>query len=232
MMQEALSLYIDSIRSIHHTETFWVVNSVGVIVYENEPKGFDIKSMRFYIDDNHVFLTWSDLIQSSLIGKFNDRKQEVVAIFSKENELVYYLFEVKKLFAKGKTIGALITNAGNLANFEYINLLNHICFSGKRKILEVNLTSRELEIVYFIIRGKTYVEIADILTNLYKKPISASSIGKMVRGSLYDKFNVWNKFELKQLLLHSNYVNKIPPTIYKNLLHSNSSIKEYTNENS
>lgn len=217
--KELLETHIKPIHSIYRDEPFWILELDGTLVYSNNALKFNITEISFFSKQDNRLTDYSELFHD-LYSNYDQSSvpEEVIAIWQNTSETTCYLFEISYLVVNNQPIGILITNQGNVANFEYASLLNHICFDGKRKNLNIELSARELEIVYFLIRGKTYEEISEILSDLYQKPISSSSIGKIIRGSLYDKFNVWNKFELKQLLMRSNFVNKIPLIIYQNIL--------------
>ncbi len=71
----------------------------------------------------------------------------------------------------------------------------------------INLTTREVEILYFLSIGKSPKEIGLILSKIYKKTISASTIAAFINKQLYPKFDVYN---VGQLIEKATALKMIP----------------------
>ncbi len=216
-----LNEYIEAIHSIHQNDTFWIFDTNWQMIYSNEIK-YQLSQFKFYSSQSGAVYTWDSFIESLAAFSWDINitpSIEVIGIISNNLGTKCLLMQILPLHAEDEIIGYFILNLGNVANFEYINLLSHVIFGNYRKTNLPELSPREAEITYFILRGKTYAEIAKLISEIHNKQISESCIGKTVRNSLYYKFNVWNKFELKEYLLKSKYVNKIPPSIYESLKH-------------
>lgn len=87
---------------------------------------------------------------------------------------------------------------------------------------KVILSSREEEILFLLSIGKTYKEIALILSEIYTaEEITPGQISRMVSNVLFEKFNCFNSFDLvQQYLSHSN-MSTIPSQLlaqYQQLL--------------
>ncbi|MBP9743683.1 MAG: hypothetical protein KBD37_10040 [Burkholderiales bacterium] len=222
-MSSEISKYIDAIKLIHGRENFWIFDQLGNNIYINSSKKYELQEIKFYYAELNGIFGWNELfIQLQQTKKWDNVGIEAIGVFKDaSSEAIGVLFEIIPLYHLNDIIGFFMLSCGNLANFEYAHIISNLLFANTRRMLEIEITLRELEIVYFIIRGRTYDEIAEILSDIHGKAISSSCVGKIVRNSLYDKFNVWNKFDLKQVLLKSNFVNKIPSTIYQALLNQN-----------
>lgn len=224
-MSPEINKYINAIKLIHGRENFWVFDQLGNTIHTNSSNKYELQEVTFYYAELNGIFSWNELfIQLQQTKKWDNAGIEAIGVLKEaSSEAIGILFEIIPLYHINDIIGFFMLSCGNLANFEYANIISNLLFANTRRTLEIETTLRELEIIYFIIRGRTYDEIAEVLSEIYGKTISSSCIGKIVRNSLYDKFNVWNKFDLKQILLKSNFVNKIPSTIYQTLLNENQS---------
>ncbi len=75
---------------------------------------------------------------------------------------------------------------------------------------ELNLTQREMECLYFILRGKTAAEMGRILN------ISIKTI-EFHMTNLKDKFRVFSKSSLIEKALHLGYLFRIPKSLIKDM---------------
>ena len=82
------------------------------------------------------------------------------------------------------------------------------------KNIAINITTREAEILYLLSLGKSPKEIAVTLSKIYKKTISASTIGALINKQLYPKFDVYN---VSQLIEKATTL-KMVPFMMENLL--------------
>lgn len=215
MSNVKLNDYLKALNSIHENDLFWVLDDKYECVHANSQK-YDLESLAFYCILSDKLLSWNELkLKLQKLENNKPESIEVIAIVTGAQENKGLLMEIMQLNDNDKTLGVLILNYGSVNNFEYTSLLSRV-FIGNSKRLSIakNLSIRELEVIYFIIRGCTYEEIATYISKIYNKNITASAIGKVVRNSLYEKFNVWNKHDLKNALFKSKYVNRIPVSVY------------------
>lgn len=77
----------------------------------------------------------------------------------------------------------------------------------------LNFSEREKEILFFLFHCNTKAEIAEILSNIYGKTITESSIRKLIHRNLYHKFNVVNEVELKNVIREYGFYLKVPDII-------------------
>ncbi|MDQ5921301.1 MAG: hypothetical protein QG673_1359 [Pseudomonadota bacterium] len=220
-MNPEIDKYVDAVQVIHARESFWIFNEFGDNIYTSDHNKFNLDEIRFYQAELTGIFTWDQLfieLEHSL--KSSRSGIEVIGVISDtaHDGAVGVLLEIVPLYHDDNVIGLFMLSCGNIANFEYANIISNLLFANTRRSLDNEVSLRELEIIYFIIRGRTYEQIASVLSQIHNKLISSSCVGKIVRSTLYDKFDVWNKFDLKQVLFRSNFVNKIPGTVCKTLL--------------
>jgi len=72
---------------------------------------------------------------------------------------------------------------------------------------DIKLTTRDVEILYLLSIGKSPKEIASILSKIYKRNISASTISALINKQLYPKFDVYN---VSQLIEKATSLKMIP----------------------
>ncbi len=217
-MYSKIEPYIKAVKSIHSTENFWIFDNTGKNIYLNHHSEDYLNQFKFYQNASNSLYNYQELLDKLPSNtQITKSGMEIIGISLDEVAPNGVLFEITPIQHDNEIIGFFMLDQGNVANFEYTHLMSTIMFSNLKKLYHKDLSLRELEIIYFIIRGKTYEEIAVFLSKIYNKPLSPSCVGKLVRNSLYEKFDVWNKFDLKHALLTSNYVKHIPISVYKAL---------------
>lgn len=78
---------------------------------------------------------------------------------------------------------------------------------------DYTLSEREQEVLFFLFHCNNKTEIAEILSNIYGKIITESSIRKLIHRNLYSKFNVVNEIELRSVIREHGFYLKIPDII-------------------
>lgn len=73
--------------------------------------------------------------------------------------------------------------------------------------MKINLSAREQEILYYLYLNKSPKEIANILSIISGKEVSASTIHAIINKRLYVKFNVNS---VSQLIEKAHAYNMIP----------------------
>lgn len=206
---------LELLNSVYKNNSWWLFDGCSFrVVVENNPSSLDIKTIEFYYK-RKIFVGVRELFRQGRFKKIvNNGITEVVGL-SICTEPKYYLFELHKFTGSDGIPCVALICLDALELFDYACLLNCLLFNRRRQPLISVFSEREREILYFIMYGKTYGEIARLLSNINGRDISASSVGKIVRGSLYSKFNVWTKFELRQSILRSDLVYQIPLSILK-----------------
>jgi len=201
-------------NGVYKNNSWWLFDSHNLsVVVKNHDEIVNIEAMEFYYKQQ-IFVNINKLLKSTCLKKLaNNSIIEIIGLNVDQNQPRLYMFELHKLSILQSFYGIMLVCVGDIELFCYAHLLNCLLFHGEKRLLPVSLSEREREILYFIMFGKTYGEISSILSDLHGKTISASCIGKIVRNSLYTKFNIWNKFELRQQLLQSDWINKVPHSI-------------------
>lgn len=127
------------------------------------------------------------------------------------------LLEIHPIINNNGLFGYFLILQGTIDEFEKTILLN-LTLKRNRHFAypTINLKEKEKEILYLVSRGKSYKEIATILSDRYCKKIAPTTIASTVQKSLYKKFNVHNMFELKNRMIELNLINHIPPSLFIN----------------
>lgn len=201
-------------KSTYRDNPWWLFAGRNFrVIARNNCDSLDIAAVEFYYDQK-VYETIKKLLTRREITQLVDNGSiEIIGLSLEAHLPQYYLFELHKFVNKTGAIGFMLLCLDTLEHCDYAVFLNCLLFNEVKRPATVIFSEREREILYFIMSGKTYGEIAAILSGIHGKVISASCIGKIVRSSLYSKFEVWNKFELRQALLRSDWVRQVPASI-------------------
>ncbi|MCE2706734.1 MAG: LuxR C-terminal-related transcriptional regulator [Proteobacteria bacterium] len=216
-----LQTYIDALNLLHANSECWIFNSNWDEISVNELNR-SFNDLKFYYAPEDKMLPWSKVIQLLKTENKLDvlsNKTDLVGFCNKANKgknVEPILFSINRISnEKGDIVGFFILSHGNVNNFEYTSLLKYALFDNHNinKVTQ-NITKRESEILFYLIRGFGYNEIATKLSNLSGKTVSHKTIGNMVRDSLYTKFNVFNRSGLRKLILKTNLCAQLPSSIY------------------
>lgn len=217
-LNKELSDYVSALSLIHEPDSFWVFDGLWELVYSNNER-YDLKELQLYSYDQDKTLSVEVAIK--LLKHYPNlavhrESTETIAFYTHGDDTSVLLFEsVPLLNESGVILGYFVLCHGSMSAFEHLNLLRNVLFGNKSSpVVHKELSQRELEIVFFIIRGKNYREIARVLSKVYKRKISYSTIGNIVRNSLYAKFNVFNKIALKKALLQSEVCVRLPKSLF------------------
>lgn len=80
--------------------------------------------------------------------------------------------------------------------------------------VDIVLTKRERQVLYFLSMGKSPKAIAEILGKLENKKVESSTIGGLINKQLYPKFNVFNRGQL----IEKAQILKLIPFLHEILL--------------
>jgi len=111
-----------------------------------------------------------------------------------------------------------------LFNCKYIGQIMHLIsevnnvmkpsLSYEKKVIhdkaKYNLSQREEEILFLLMIGKSYKEIAGIINDIYKKSITPSAINAIIRNNLFEKFNVSSVSKLLEKVAVNNILKDVP----------------------
>ncbi|MBX9867832.1 MAG: hypothetical protein K2Y14_13045 [Burkholderiales bacterium] len=108
---------------------------------------------------------------------------------------------------------ALLCFSHNLEVFNIVDILRRFYqtdnFVSPRPI-DLSLTEREKQVVFFFVLNLDSQEIAAILTKIENKTISKNSINHMFSQQLFPKFGVFNRKSLYNKLIHCGYSRLMP----------------------
>ncbi len=93
-------------------------------------------------------------------------------------------------------------------------------FSYKRnyELLKMDMvTEREKIVIFLLIIGLSHKEIANVLTNIYNKEISSSSVGVMVSRQIYPKFDTNNFSTLVHRAISNGMLYNIPSSLVEKI---------------
>lgn len=213
--------YYEALCKIHPHQAFWIFDDNWVIVEANSLdycfNNFRVYS--YYADD---VLSAQELLcvikQHTGKDSIYENNVELLAFYQSNDMLHSLILESIPIRHDEDIIGYLMLNVGNLCDFEASNVVNMILFGASKKTKSgVSDGTRLLEISFFLIRGKNYREIAEILSKIHNKRVASSTIGNLVRNFLYPRFNVCNRMALKKAIHRSDIYAMLPKTIFKEL---------------
>ncbi|MFN8770909.1 MAG: helix-turn-helix transcriptional regulator [Neisseriaceae bacterium] len=207
------SEYIDALQIIHKNDDFWVIDNKLRLKYNNT-SNYSLESIKVINKQQRP-----DNLMDYLTK--NQRKSNIISelvVFSNEiNPDYLLLLAIHPIIDNNSLLGYFLILQGTVDEFEKSILLNLTLHKDKPLTqTAINLKEREKEILYFILRGKSYKEIAAKLSEIYHKRIAPTTISSIVCNSLYKKLNVLNMFELKKRIIELNLVNHIPPSLFCN----------------
>lgn len=78
-----------------------------------------------------------------------------------------------------------------------------------------SLTEREREVLFLLMLGRSYKEIACIINSIYDKSISSSAINSIIRINLFTKFKTSSVSDLIQLTATNSIIQDVPPNLLK-----------------
>lgn len=215
-MQKNLFKYYKALKALNPTDAFWIFDNQWQLTYTNA-KNYQSEKFKIYSSYSKNLLSVLELqqiIQSNNELDIYTKNVEIIAFYEEKSKYKAILLASMPIYHNQQIIGFIITEHGNLGNYEHANLINFILFEGKKQNPTIKLQGKRiLEIAFFILRGYNYQEIASILSQIYNKNISPSTIGNLVRNILYSKFNVCNRITLKKALLNSNICTIFPQSL-------------------
>ena len=202
------------LKSTYRNNPWWLFDGRSLrILVKNNCSSLDIAMVDFYYH-HKVCSGGKKLLGMREIRQLaNNSITEIIGLCFGTPPAKYYLFELHKFISNNGVVGFMLVCLEALEHYNHTVFLNYLLFNEIKRVVAITFSEREREILYFIMSGKTYSEISTILSSIHAKGISASCIGKIVRNSLYPKFNVWTKFELRQALLRSEWVRQVPQSI-------------------
>lgn len=214
-----LEEYVKALCGMHPQQAFWVFDTNWNMVYAN-PLNYDFFNFRIYSYFADEVINSKELkfyLENNLDkDAINHKGVEFLGFYEINKLLRSMILELIPLIVEKELIGYVVLCLGDLCDFESSNIVNMILFgASKRAKSGVPDGTRLLEISFFLMRGKNYREIAEILSKIHNKRISSSTIGNMVRNFLYPRFDVCNRMALKKALYKSDIYGMLPKTIFK-----------------
>lgn len=97
-----------------------------------------------------------------------------------------------------------------------LNNINYVTICDSIMHDDLLLTSREQEIAFLLFYCHSTREIADIISKLHNKNVSSKTIHNIISGSLYSKFNSFNRDDLLENLRKRGYDEIIPNSLLRN----------------
>ncbi|AUR52273.1 helix-turn-helix transcriptional regulator [Aquella oligotrophica] len=98
--------------------------------------------------------------------------------------------------------------------FNVTNLVSNLNLSDlSNELNSVELSSREQEILFLLLLGKSYKEIASILMKVHKKPYSASTVSSITMRQLLPKFSAHSVRNMLAKVSQSRILTTIPPSL-------------------
>lgn len=207
-MKTNLLTFVEAAKIIHAKDRFWIIDNKCDVIYSNNIKNNQLSLMQVVIG-NHITGNLLDYLIN--LDKNHAKALELVVLSHGEEAPKVLLLDVKPVIYKDKMIGLFLVEQGGVNGFEHLRLLSCMLFGQRTsKPSPIDLTAREHEILYFISRGKSYKEIAEIISIRRGIKIALSTIANIVRSSLYDKFGVYNLIDLKKIAIKLNLVSQVP----------------------
>lgn len=161
--------------------------------------------------------TIDQLLNKLLIEK--NSIQFISANFSRKPEYIVAIFEYKPLINKytNDIIAILVSAIKKNHPLRFYDIKRTLPLKAIEDVPLVTnghgLTLMESEIAFLLFQAEDYAEISEIMTIVYGKNISKSTIAKKVRVSMYEKFKVYNLKALKNILHKNKYHINIPPSM-------------------
>ena len=196
----------------------------------------DINSINIYC--SKAFANALGVLETDVIGK-HFCTNHILDIVTNEDQLVFKtrkLHAFLKIYKFHNIIKPLIFIKSPIINPDTKNVIGlflqvleysiakdfrmQVCglyniFATKEKELHniIKLTKREKQVVFFFLAHLSSQEIADMLYQLEKKPVTKSTIDSIFTDGLYLKFNVTNRVALHKKLLELGYDKFIPQEV-------------------
>lgn len=122
----------------------------------------------------------------------------------------------------GKTVGvlAIAKDMSNDLSFMH-NFLNSKLHTEEENLstlvdTPIKLTKRQYEILYLLIMGKSPRHIAEYISNVQVKSVTAATVTSIINKQLYQKFNVDSVTKLIEKALLLKIASKVPPRFITN----------------
>lgn len=152
--------------------------------------------MTYFLLPSKVSENSFDLNQATLYPLFDPHTGQLIAIFTEANRIGN-----DDAFAKLISQLSETNNAPELKEFE----------AG------VKVTERERIIIFLLITGRSHKEIAEIISKLYNKLITANNISSIMSKQIYRKFNVSYTSALIYKAIKMGFLYNIPAILVQDM---------------
>jgi hypothetical protein len=226
----SLSIIIDYYQNIEQKRIFCVIDLDYTIVAINE-QTIDIFGLSGEVvgknflhdfersDNRYKFVSANlfDCVSNKVIVKF------LTANKSRKSGYETLLYEYIPLIDKvKKTVVAILISAELPSIPLNFHKLKETLKGNKPKIDimidKLVLSEREKEISFLLFHCRTRDEIAQILSNIYDKSITESSVRKIIQRNLYDRYNVVNDIDLRNAIRDTGLHLRIPDAISEDFI--------------
>ena len=180
------------LKMIGVTEKEAIGKKVYLALYDNDP---DFE--KIIIDEDQKIMQFRE---PQTLLKINKFKNGLTPYFCQKSPLINpETNKVEGIMTQGYEIG--------LTHFQ-----NHFLkkSSELKSTIDIHLTKREKQVIYFFMSHLSSQEIAEILSKMEEKSISKSTIDSVFNEQLYSKFKVYNRPDLYKKLQEAGFENKIP----------------------
>ena len=234
MIENKLQYYTSIIHKLAPTQDYFVFNERLIFVAASN--GF-----MYSLEDADLISKPTDLLVGHALNFYNSYKQIAKRIMkSKEIEFNYInIHKTPEHVLLGRIrISKILDDNGNLLGF--INLIDRIKYcpsiiglvahSPGADFIEISnthgyddnspintLTEQEQMICWLLNLNKSFKEIAYILEQVDKKPVSISTISSSVYRNICNKFNIEEQADLIDYLQKHDVLTAIPERLFRYL---------------
>lgn len=213
-MRKKFSEYINALHTIHGKDSFWVLDNRCKLIHNNNCVN-PLESLRV-ISKHKVSSPLLEYLENN--KDTPDNMSEIVVFSNDINSKYLLLINVHKIIKNDEMLGYFLIIQGKVDEFESSRILNLLLHKNKHtECPPISLKEREKEVLYLVSRGKSYKEIANMLSDKYHKRIAPTTIASSVQNCLYRKFNVVNMLDLKSKAIEFNLINHIPASLFRKL---------------
>lgn len=235
MNNKSLIKYIDALKLFGETRAIILgdldLNFIYVTNYYQQMMGNPDVIGKKLRDTDHVGKEYADELRKislKVLATGDDATFFAVYKFPDSNQKRCYIYHMSPIIEleTGKTIG-LITEL-KLFNCKYLGHLNNFVQklvagnSSKSDTLSKSgsvyqLDDREAEVLFLLMVGRSYKEIAYIIGSVYNKSITPSAVNAVIREKLFRTFGVNSVGDLISKAAHHNVIEEIPNSLLVNL---------------
>lgn len=232
--KEYLNTYIEAIKLTRKNDAvaivtvdyinLFVTDEYKMVVEVDEIIGKRLKEVNSYVNEQADKLK----LVGSLAEKLKKTAVSLCVIVSKslKQNQCYILKESiivnpHTLNKLGRLIDVQIVNINFINQIIYLvnnlfndhnkpSIISNNLIAAKTKEFNVKLSQREEEVLFLLLLGKSYKNIANILSSIHSKEIKQSTVNGIVNGKLMVKFDTFSVDELISKAVRHSIIEKIP----------------------